>query len=53
MKSIKRFKSFKELKAFESTAETEQVVRKRHLAFEKLIALIRSHVKRRSGIAKS
>ncbi len=53
MKSIKRFRTFEELKACESSAEAEPVIRKRHLAFEKLVAFIRSHVVRKSGTAKS
>jgi hypothetical protein len=53
MKTIKRFRSFKELKAYESGTETERVIRMKHLAFEKLITFIRSLVIRKNGIAKS
>ena len=53
MKSIKRFRTFEELKACESRAEAQEVILRRHLAFEKLVAFIRSHVVRKSGTAKS
>jgi|GEM_PF-6602713 len=53
MKSIKRFRSFEELKACESSAEAQHVIRKKHRAFAKLVALIRYHVVRKSGAVKS
>ena len=52
MKSIERFRTFEELKACESSAEDQHVIRRRHLAFEKLVAFMRSHVVRKSGTVK-
>ena len=53
MKTIKRFRTYEEMKAFESNPEAEVVVRERHLAFEKLIGILRSLVTRKGNSAKS
>lgn len=53
MKSIKRFSSFNELKAYEQRTDTEQVIHKRHRAFEKLMELLRSAILRKGAVAKS
>lgn len=48
MKTVKRFASFEDLKAAESSADTEAIVLKRHRAFKRLLALIRAN-RRRKG----
>lgn len=53
MRSIKRFRSFEEMKSFESSSEGQHVIRKRHLVFEKFMGLIRSYVVRKNAAAKS
>ena len=48
MKTVKRFNSFEDLKAHESSVEAESIMLERHHAFEKLMALIRSKRVRKS-----
>jgi len=47
MKTVKRFTSFKDLKASESSDEATSVILTRHLAFERLISFIRSRIVRK------
>jgi hypothetical protein len=52
MKTLKRFSSFEDLKASESSAEDAMVILRRHRAFKKLMALIRANAVRRSDRPK-
>jgi len=52
MKTVIRFRSFEDLKAYESSRETDSVILKLHHAFEKLLALLRSKIVRQSDRPK-
>lgn len=47
MRTVKRFTSYEDLKAPESSTAEASITLKRHRAFEKLVAVIRAHMTRK------
>ncbi len=52
MKRVRRFTSFEEMKAWEVKTEPDNVVLKRHQAFEKVMEWLRSKVVRKDDQAE-
>ena len=52
MKTVKRFRSFEEMKASEVNADPDKVILARHRALQKLMAVLRSQVIRKGDLTR-